>query len=102
MHTDAGYMQIMLFMGVMGAGIVYFSYVILIAWLIRIAKIKGDIASVDLGKIFFFLFFCEEYKGDGYYVFFGLVTILVMMNCIFLKENIYHADSKRSNVSVQW
>lgn len=102
MHTDAGYMRIMLFMGVMGAGIVYFSYVILIAWLIRIAKIKGDIASVDLGKIFFFLFFCEEYKGDGYYVFFGLVTILVMMNCIFLKENIYHADGKRSNVSVQW
>lgn len=102
MHTDAGYMRIVLFMGAMGAGMVYLSYVILIAWLMRLAKTSGNIASVDFGKIFFFLFFCEEYKGDAYYVFFGLMSIFVIMNCVSLREIDCHADSKRSDVSLQW
>ena len=80
MHTDAGYMRIVLYFGFIGALFVYALYVVLFLWERQVNKY--DALSRYMGEIVFIFLFLEEYKGDGYQLFFGVMVVGILCGLI--------------------
>lgn len=80
MHTDAGYMRIVLYFGFIGALFVYALYVVLFLWERQVNKY--DALSRYMGEIVFTFLFLEEYKGDGYQLFFGVMVVGILCGLI--------------------
>lgn len=76
MHTDAGYMRIILYFGIIGAFLVYMLYILLWLWGKQVNKYDKDIKYIC--EMLLLFFFIEEYKGDAYPIFFGLMAVLLV------------------------
>jgi len=74
MHTDAGYMRIILYFGVIGAMWIYGSYLALTAFALQ--NLRGNKVGNYLIMALGICFFVAEYKGDAYPIFFGIVMAL--------------------------
>lgn len=74
MYTDAGYMRIILYFGVIGAMCIYGSYLALTVFALQ--NLRGDKVASYLVMTLVICFFVAEYKGDAYPVFFGIVMAL--------------------------
>lgn len=75
MRTDAGYMRIILYFGIVGASLVYLSYFLLF---LQAKSLSKDNMLIKYScEILLILLFIEEYKGDGYGLFFGLMFVLI-------------------------
>ena len=76
MNTDAGYMRIVLYSGIIGAIFLYMFYIILFLWAKQVNKYDKDIKYIC--EMLFLFFFIEEYKGDAYSIIFGFVAMLIL------------------------
>ncbi|WP_028130329.1 hypothetical protein [Selenomonas sp. AE3005] len=74
MNTDAGYMRIILYFGVIGAFLIYGSYLALTAFALH--NLRGNKVCRYLIMALVICFFVAEYKGDAYPIFFGIVMVL--------------------------
>lgn len=74
MHTDAGYMRIILYFGVIGAMCIYGAYLALTFFALQ--NLRGDKVGRYLVMSLVICFFVAEYKGDAYPVFFGIMMAL--------------------------
>ena len=76
MHTDAGFMRIILYFGGIGAFFVYASFLSLL--FLAISKLKNEQFALYMCEITLVLFFLAEYKGDPYALFFGVAMVLLL------------------------
>lgn len=75
MHTDAGYMRGMLYFGVIGLLFLYGIYFLLCLWGIHRSS---EIYKKYMCEVILLLLFLEEYKGDAYELFFGVIVAIVL------------------------
>lgn len=82
MHTDTGYMRGMLYFGVIGLLLLYGIYVFLCLWGIYCS---AEMYKKYMCEVMLLLLFLEEYKGDSYELFFGVIFAIVL-SCYFKYE----------------
>ena len=75
MHTDAGYMRGMLYFGVIGLVFLYGVYILLCLWGIYCSS---EVYKKYMCEVMLLLLFLEEYKGDVYELFFGVMFSIVL------------------------
>ena len=74
MHTDAGYMRITLYFGIIGALMIYASYLSLTIFALQ--NLRNDKVGRYIVMALLICFFIAEYKGDAYPTFFGIVSVI--------------------------
>lgn len=74
MHTDAGYMRITLYFGIIGALMIYASYLSLSIFALQ--NLRNDKGERYIVMALLICFFIAEYKGDAYPLFFGIVSVI--------------------------
>lgn len=80
MSTDAGYMRIVLFGGLPLIFFIYGSFLLLSLAAYKNFGINNKFMQ-KIVQVLIFMFFISEYKGDAYYIFFGVVTLLNIISC---------------------
>lgn len=86
MHTDAGYMRGMLYFGVIGLVFLYGMYILLCLWGIYRST---EIYKKYMCEVMLLLLFLEEYKGDGYELFFGVIFAIVLSCYVTNEHNLF-------------
>ena len=81
MHTDAGYMRIVLYFGMMGAFFLYMLFMLLFLWAKHVNKF--DRLSKYVTEVLLCFFIVEEYKGDAFQLLFGMMSVCIV--CGILK-----------------
>lgn len=86
MHTDAGYMRGMLYFGVIGLVFLYGVYILLCLWGIYCSS---EVYKKYMCEVMLLLLFLEEYKGDGYELFFGVIFAIVLSCYVTNEHNLF-------------
>lgn len=76
MYTDAGFMRIVLYFGIIGACLVYGSYLFLM-WGI-LSNLTHQKFLTYISEVLTMIFFLLEYKGDAYPLFFGIAVVILL------------------------
>ena len=78
MHTDAGFMRLMLYGGVLVQGIIYFSIVFLLISCVCTLKKYSRFGYVFMLVLFLILFLLFEFKGEIYFNFLAVLLPLAL------------------------
>jgi len=78
MYTDAGYMRLILYSGIIGMLLLYLSFCFLSICAVKNLKYARQKNAVKIVFIAVLMLFIEEYKGDAFEILFGFVSVLLL------------------------